>query len=349
MVVVGVDAHKRTHTCVAVDGSGRKLGEKTVPATTVGNASALRWARSTFGPDLTWGIEDVRNVSRRLEQELVKGGQRVGRVPTHLMARTRAFARTRGKSDSIDATAVARAVLREPDLPVAQHDSVSRELQLLTERRETLVDQRTATVNGVQWRIHELDPVRSNKLKPLIYAKHRDPVAAWLAEQPGLVAELACDELDDIARLTQLINALEKRIVERVRVHARHLLALPGCVNRPRFYAHFLCWKDGAMSIRYDENTKARAVRLVREHRDDYESEWAAMKAISGRPGMNPETLRKWVRQTEINAGEAPGVSSEERRELRELRRKNRELESTIEILKAATSFFARECDPRHR
>src|SRR6478609_10591905 len=67
-----------------------------------------------------------------------------------------------------------------------------------------------------------------------------------------------------------------------------------------RFYAHFLCWKDGAMSIRYDENTKARAVRLVREHRDDYESEWAAMKAISGRLGMNPETLRKWVRQTEI-------------------------------------------------
>ena len=83
------------------------------------------------------------------------------------------------------------------------------------------------------------------------------------------------------------------------------------------------------MSIRYDENTKARAVRLVREHRDDYESEWAATKAISGRLGMNPETLRKWVRQTEIDAGEAPGVSSEERRELRELRRKNRELEST--------------------
>ena len=95
------------------------------------------------------------------------------------------------------------------------------------------------------------------------------------------------------------------------------------------------------MSIRCDENTKARAVRLVREHRDDYESEWAAMKAISGRLGMNPETLRKWVRQTEIDAGEAPGVSSEEMRELRELRRKNRELESTIEILKAATSFFA--------
>jgi transposase len=91
--------------------------------------------------------------------------------------------------------------------------------------------------------------------------------------------------------------------------------------------------KDGAMSIRYDENTKARAVRLVREHRDDYDSEWAAMKAISGRLGMNPETLRKWVRQAEVDAGEAAGVSSEEKRELRELRRRCRELESTIVIL----------------
>ena len=145
MVVVGVDAHKRTHTCVAVDGSGRKLGEKTVPATTVGNASVLRWALSTFGPELTWGIEDVRNVSRRLEQELVNAGQRVVRVPTHLMARTRAFARTRGKSDSIDATAVARACCANPICQVAQHDSVSRELQLLIERRNA---RRTAHGDG---------------------------------------------------------------------------------------------------------------------------------------------------------------------------------------------------------
>ncbi|ORB89474.1 hypothetical protein B1T48_10670 [Mycobacterium persicum] len=103
------------------------------------------------------------------------------------------------------------------------------------------------------------------------------------------------------------------------------------------------------MPSKYDENTKARAVRLVREHRDDYDSEWAAMKAIAGRLGMTAETLRKWVRQAEIDAGEAAGVSTEESRDLRELRKKNREPEQTIEILKAATTFFARECDPLHR
>jgi len=92
------------------------------------------------------------------------------------------------------------------------------------------------------------------------------------------------------------------------------------------------------MPSKYDENTKARAVRLVREHADDYDSEWAAIREIAGRLGMSPETLRKWVRQAEIDAGEAAGVSTEEKRELRELRRKNRELESTIEVLKAATT-----------
>jgi transposase len=103
------------------------------------------------------------------------------------------------------------------------------------------------------------------------------------------------------------------------------------------------------MPSKYDPETKTKAVRLVREHRDEYETEWAAMKAISTRLGMSAETLRKWVRQAEVDDGQAAGVSTRESQELRELRKKCRELEQTVEILKAATSFFARESDPRHR
>jgi transposase len=100
---------------------------------------------------------------------------------------------------------------------------------------------------------------------------------------------------------------------------------------------------------RFDRETRAKAVRLVQEHRGDYESEYAAVKAVSARLGMTAETLRKWLRQAEVDAGETAGVTSQTARELRELKRKNAELERTIEILKAATSFFARECDPLHR
>ncbi len=103
------------------------------------------------------------------------------------------------------------------------------------------------------------------------------------------------------------------------------------------------------MPKEYDKETRAKAVRLVREHRDDYASKYAAIKAVAGRLGMSPETLRMWVRQAEVDGGQAPGVASESAREIRELKRKNAELEQTIEILKAATSFFARESDPRRR
>lgn len=103
------------------------------------------------------------------------------------------------------------------------------------------------------------------------------------------------------------------------------------------------------MARKYDEDTKARAVRLVVEHAGDYASEYAAIKMVAGRLGMNPETLRKWLRRAEVDAGSVEGVSTTAAREIRELKRKNAELERTIEILKAATSFFVRESDPQRR
>jgi len=103
------------------------------------------------------------------------------------------------------------------------------------------------------------------------------------------------------------------------------------------------------MPSKYDEQTRAKAVRLVTEHVEDYDSEWAAITAVAGRLGMTTETLRRWVRQAQVDAGTVDGVSSQMARENRELKRKNAELERTIEVLKAATSFFVRESDPARR
>jgi transposase len=107
MIVIGADVHKRKHTFVAVDELGRKLGEKTVKATTQGHIATIMWAREQFGTDLKWGIEDCRNMSARLERDLMSADQKVVRVPTKLMAQTRKSARRRGKSDPIDAESVA--------------------------------------------------------------------------------------------------------------------------------------------------------------------------------------------------------------------------------------------------
>src|SRR6266480_3227854 len=144
MIVIGIDSHKRTHTAVAVDGTGRKLAEKTLAATSAGHLELVRWA-ARFA-DRTWALEDCRHLSRRLSNDLLVAGERVIRVPPKLMAGARRSSREPGKSDPIDALAVARAALREPDLPVARLDGPEREVRLLVDHREDLVVERTAHI-----------------------------------------------------------------------------------------------------------------------------------------------------------------------------------------------------------
>jgi len=103
------------------------------------------------------------------------------------------------------------------------------------------------------------------------------------------------------------------------------------------------------MPSKYDPETRAKAVRLVLDHVGDYPSEWAAVKAVSSRLGMNAESLRNWIRQQQVDGGQRDGVTSGAAAEIRALERRNAELEQTVEVLKAATSFFVRESDPRSR
>ncbi len=100
-------------------------------------------------------------------------------------------------------------------------------------------------------------------------------------------------------------------------------------------------------SNRYPAEVRERAVRLVTEHRDQYTSEWAAITSIATKCGMTPETLRKWIRRSQVDSGARRGVTSDERERLRVLERENRELRRANDILKAASAFFARELDPR--
>jgi transposase len=119
MIVPGADIHKRSHKIAAVAaGTGEVLGEKTVPVGVRGFASLLVWARGLEG-ERVWALEDCRHVAGSFERFLIARGERVLRVPTKLMAGARRAARERGKSDSIDSIAAARAALREGlgDLP----------------------------------------------------------------------------------------------------------------------------------------------------------------------------------------------------------------------------------------
>jgi transposase len=228
MIVIGIDAHKRSHTLVAIDTSGKALGQKTIASISTGHTDGIRWAAAKFGGDILWGVEDSRVYTRLLEHDLMAANQRVVRVPTLLMAHCRKSARAAGKSDPIDAAAVARAVLREPNLPVAHHDAVTWDLKLLLDRRQDLVYQRVATTNRLLMRLHLIDP-SAPKPKRLIGPHGRTTFADFLRTYPGLCPRLALDELNDIEHFSHSIDLLTKDIGHRVLQMGSTLTEITGC------------------------------------------------------------------------------------------------------------------------
>jgi transposase len=114
MIVIGVDTHKRSHTLVALDAAtGATRGQLTIPASDEGMLDALRFA-GELDVERVWAVEDCRHVSGRLERGLVASGDRVIRVAPGLTETSRRAVREPGKSDPIDATAIARAALPPP-------------------------------------------------------------------------------------------------------------------------------------------------------------------------------------------------------------------------------------------
>jgi transposase len=227
MVVIGIDAHKRTHTAVIIDGNGRKLATKTCETTSKDHLSLLRWAAG-HAPQRVWAIEDCRNMTRRLERDLLAAGERIVRVPPQLMAHARDAARTYGKSDPIDALAVARAALREDGLPTAYLDGPDRDLRLLVDHREDLIAERTRAINRLRWHLHELDPEWDPPARSLDRASNLDRILHHLAQLPGVVAYLATAITRRCRDLTEEINTIEAEIRELAEKLAPALIAMPG-------------------------------------------------------------------------------------------------------------------------
>ena len=92
---------------------------------------------------------------------------------------------------------------------------------------------------------------------------------------------------------------------------------------------------------RYSPEVRERAVRMVLEHERDHNSQWSAIVSIASKIGCTPETLRKWVRRTEIDTGRRGGLTSDERARIKELERENRDLRRVNEVLRKASAFFA--------
>jgi transposase len=226
MVVIGIDPHKSTHTAVAIDGAGRKLAERTVVARSAGHLELVRWA-ARF-PERTFAVEDVRHLSRRLSTDLLLAGEAVVHVPPKLMAGARRSSRERGKSDPIDALAVARAALRE-DLPAAVLDGPEREARLLVDHREDLVAERTRMENRLRWHLHELDPGTEPVARSLDRRVVLDALAERLADLDGTVARIARELVARIRELTRAIDALEREIAGLAASLSPTLLELVGC------------------------------------------------------------------------------------------------------------------------
>jgi transposase len=124
-----------------------------------------------------WAIEDCRAVSRRFEQALLAAGERVVRVAPHRMGDSRRGERERGKSDQIDALAIARAVVKDGAgrFPAAHLDEQAMEIRVLLDHRSALVAERTRTVNRPRWHLLQLAPELERSVKPGAFNQARVP------------------------------------------------------------------------------------------------------------------------------------------------------------------------------
>jgi len=229
VIVVGVDPHKQTHTAAAAKQTGEAVAEVTVKARLKAHQRLLSWARELYDQRV-FALEDCRHVSGNLERFLIARGEKVVRVPPKLMAGARRSARTSGKSDGVDALAVAHAALREPDLPEAHLEGIERDIRQLLDHREDQVWERTRIQQRLRWHLHDIDPSLEIPERALDRYCWLDRVEAHLASLAvSTQVRIALELVEDCRRITRRVSSLERELSSLVERHFPRLLALPGC------------------------------------------------------------------------------------------------------------------------
>ena len=232
MIVIGADTHKRTHALAAVDeGTGRVRGQRQIEAEEQGYLAAVRWARG-LDDERVWAIEDCRHVSRAFEQALIAAGERVVRVPPHRMGASRRGEREPGKSDQIDALAIARAVVKDglERFPVAHLDERAMEIRLLSDHRK--VAERTRVQNRLRWHLLELCPELERSLErgSLAAARQLERIDRRLRRIGGGVrVRVAREQVAQLRVLNRQVDALERELLVLIQAHRPQLLAETGC------------------------------------------------------------------------------------------------------------------------
>jgi len=234
MIVIGADTHKASHALAAVDeGTGKVRGSREIKADDPGHLAAVRWARG-LDDERVWAIEDCRSVSRRLEQALLAAGERVVRVAPQRMGASRKGEREPGKSDEIDALAVARAVVKDgvERFPVAYLNERAMEIRLLLDHRDDLVAERTRTINRLRWHLLELCPELERSLKrgAFNHARVLDRVDRRLRTLAADArVRVAREQIAHLRGLNRQIDRLKAELAELVAAHRPRLLAEQGC------------------------------------------------------------------------------------------------------------------------
>jgi transposase len=234
MIVIGADTHKSTHALAAVDtGTGEVRREREIAADEDGHRQALRWAHE-IGPDVVWALEDCRHVSHHLERALVTSGERVVRVTPRLMGQTRRGEREFGKSDQIDARAVARAVVREgvEKFPGAHLDERAMEIRLLCDHRDDQVREITRLTNRLRWNLVILDPALEASIPPrkMDFPGPLDRIARRLRTmQPSARVRIAKEQVRKVRELSRQARELKRELHTLITSYRPELLAELGC------------------------------------------------------------------------------------------------------------------------